>query len=214
MAKIKNPRSFSEVFGVDTAALAKAGVLDPVLNVDTKLFIDPLLLPESRHPEFKVGAVAAYKGRFETIVKLLAGSKVQDDVAWRTARRLLTFPEIQGTCIGYGAASIAGHSWGNRIRERVLGAAKEIIELGITDPDLFMVVALLEDGVGPDLISDMTTNIILPNIAEYTARICKQFDVTPDFSSVMLWSPISIRGDRTSEEALFGRADHRVSAGG
>ena len=39
-------------------------------------------------------------------------------------------------------------------------------------------------------------------------------DVTPDFSSVMLWSPISTRGDRTSEEALFGRADHRVSAGG
>ena len=175
MPKIKNPRSFSEVFGVDTASLAKAGVLDPVLNVDTKLFIDPLLLPESRHPEINVGAVAAYKSRFETLVKLLAGSKAPDDVAWRAARRLLTFPEIQGTCIGYGAASIAGHSWGNRIRERVLTAAKEIVELGITDPDLFMVVALLEDGVGPDLISDMTTNIILPNIAEYTARTCKQF---------------------------------------
>ena len=39
-------------------------------------------------------------------------------------------------------------------------------------------------------------------------------DVIPDFSSVMLWSPTSTRGDRTNEEALFGRADHRVSAGG
>ena len=37
-------------------------------------------------------------------------------------------------------------------------------------------------------------------------------DVTPDFSSVMLWSPTSTRGDRTNEEAFFERADHRVSA--
>jgi N-methylhydantoinase A len=46
------------------------------------------------------------------------------------------------------------------------------------------------------------------------ARLGLTFDVIPDFSSVMLWSPISTRGDRTNEEALFGRADHRVSAGG
>ena len=38
-------------------------------------------------------------------------------------------------------------------------------------------------------------------------------DVIPDFSSDMLWSPISTKGDRAYEEAFFGRADHRVSAG-
>jgi hypothetical protein len=38
-------------------------------------------------------------------------------------------------------------------------------------------------------------------------------DVIPDFSSVMIWSPIPTRGDRANEEAIVGRADHRVSAG-
>ena len=38
-------------------------------------------------------------------------------------------------------------------------------------------------------------------------------DVPPDFSSDMLWSPISTRGDRAHEEAVYGRADHRIFAG-
>lgn len=45
-------------------------------------------------------------------------------------------------------------------------------------------------------------------------EVYQEGDVIPDFSSVMLWSPISTRGDRTNEEAFFGRTDHRVSAGG
>ena len=41
----------------------------------------------------------------------------------------------------------------------------------------------------------------------------RRCDVIPGISSVMIWSPISPERDRTHEEALFGRADHWVSAG-
>src|SRR4051812_30127938 len=36
--------------------------------------------------------------------------------------------------------------------------AKQIVELGVEDPDLFVAMALFEEGVGPDRVSDMTTN--------------------------------------------------------
>ena len=42
MPKIKNPMSFSEYFEVDPNVLTEEGILDPTLNVDTRLFIDPL----------------------------------------------------------------------------------------------------------------------------------------------------------------------------
>lgn len=45
MAKIKNPVRFSTHFNVDEAQLTELGVLNLTLNVDTKLFIDPFLLP-------------------------------------------------------------------------------------------------------------------------------------------------------------------------
>ncbi len=41
MAKIVNPVRFSDHFGLDSALLANAAVLNPTLNADTGLFIDP-----------------------------------------------------------------------------------------------------------------------------------------------------------------------------
>ena len=38
--------------------LAQAGVLDPILNIDTKFFIDPLLIPKSKHATFSRNAPA------------------------------------------------------------------------------------------------------------------------------------------------------------
>ena len=60
MAKVRDPILFSKHFGVDPDVLAKLGVLDPMLNADTKLFIDPLLLRESGHAAINSGAVAGF----------------------------------------------------------------------------------------------------------------------------------------------------------
>jgi hypothetical protein len=51
MAKIQNPLLFSKHFGVDEKELANAGLIDPFLNVDTQLFIDPVLLEKSANPK-------------------------------------------------------------------------------------------------------------------------------------------------------------------
>lgn len=176
MPKIKKPISFSDAYAIAPSALIKEGVLDPVLNVDTKLFIDPLLLSSSRHVEIRNGAIT-YQNFFSILIRLLKNASSSTHVAFRTAQKRLSFDEIKGTCLGYGAASTSGRAWGKLITGRVLKSAKEIIDLGVDDPELFLVVALLEDGIGPDLISDMTTNIILPDLAEFNKQICKTLNI-------------------------------------
>jgi len=171
MAKIKNPVLFSDHFGMDSQVLDAAGVLDPTLNVDTGLFIDPLLLEHSRHPEMQVDARATYEQHFTTVIKLLRGVKAPGDTAWRGALRQLSFPEIKWTCLGYGAASVSGSGSGSDMTGGYIDTARQIVELGVEDPDLFAAMALFEEGVGPDRISDMTTNVIFGDLLAFNHRV-------------------------------------------
>lgn len=176
MAKIKNPLQFSRHFKVPEQLLGRLDVLDPTLNVDAKLFIDPLLLASSRHDEMR-HAETTFKSFFIEIIRLLSASKAEGDLPWRTAKKKLMFKEVKGTCLGYGAASIRGSGVGPYLAEKITKTAKEIIDLGITDPDLFLSLPLLEESIGPDLISDMTTNIILENLMAFNIRILKVLNI-------------------------------------
>jgi hypothetical protein len=171
MPKVRNPTTFSAHFRLDPAQLYGLGVFDPTLEIDTKLFIDPLLIPHSRHEEICDAAVREHRVHFEQVIKFLAATAKPEDVAWRTARRLLEFHELRGTCLGYGAASIAGSGFGRNLTERVLLVGKEIVDLGITDPDLFSAMALFEAKVGADRISDMATNVVRRALTAFNSRM-------------------------------------------
>lgn len=146
-------------------------MLDPTLNVDTALFIDPLLLEHSRHPEIHQGARRSYEDHFATVIKLLARSGSKGDTAWRNAVRLLSFPEVSSTCLGYGSTSVHGSGSGPLATASLVETARDIVELGITDPDLFTAMALFEEGFGPDRISDMTTNVIFADLLKFNERV-------------------------------------------
>ena len=186
MGKIRNPISFSEHYGLDSKELEDRGVLDPTLNADTKLFIDPLLLPNSSHPEISRGARRTYEAHFGTIIKFLAKAQKSTDVAWKSAARLLSFPEIQWTCLGYGAQSISGSGSGAEMTGQYIETARQIVELGIEDPDLFVAMALFESGVGPDRISDMTTNVILGDLLIFNERILPELGIPTQATTINL----------------------------
>ena len=177
MAKIRDPRRFSDHFGVQDDKLLHLDVLDPTLNVDTRLFIDPLLLAKSQHPEISKGARSTYEQHFTSVISFLRATNGPSDVAWRSAQRLLSFPEIKWTCLGYGAQSVSGSGSGNAMTAQFIDTARQIVLLGVDDPDLFVAMALFEDGVGPDRISDMTTNVIFGDLLRFNARVHKELDV-------------------------------------
>lgn len=170
MARVRNPSPLSLLFKVDSARLAELGVLNSTPAVDTRLFMDPLLLRQSVHHEMNTMAAESYTKHFELAIKFLLATKQPNDVAWRSARRLFEFHEIEGTCLGYGAASIRGSGFGRQLSDRVLAVGKEVVDLGITDPDLFQAMALFEAGIGPDRISDMTTNIVFDALVAFNQR--------------------------------------------
>lgn len=177
MAKITNPVRFSTHFKIAPAECAKLGILDSTLNADTRLFIDPFLIECSAHPEIARNARATYEKHFRQIIGLLHGSKQKDDVPWRNAKRLLQFPEIKWTCLGYGGRSVSGSGSGPFTTDGLVQTAKEIVDLGVTDPDLFVAMGVFEEGIGPDRISDMATNVILPDLLKFNARVLKTLGV-------------------------------------
>ena len=186
MAKFNNPIHFSVHFGVPSELLENAGVLDPSLNVDTKLFIDPLLLERSVHTEISTDALATFQNYFHTVIRLLAASTQEGDVGWRSACKLLWFAEVKGTCLGFGAGSISGSGSGPEMRNRLTKTAKQILDLGINDPDLFVAMALFEDKFGPDHISDMTTNIVCEHLLAFNARVLATLPVPCHPTSIIL----------------------------
>ncbi|MBX8597557.1 hypothetical protein K5D39_09595 [Pseudomonas cichorii] len=176
MAKIVSPATISTEFGIDPDRLLELGIIDTQLATDTNLFIDPLLLGESVHPEISTGAVTAYEQRFEWIVKLLIASEVKGDLPWRKAEKLFKFSEVSWTCLGY-SSSVHGSGFGKDLTAHALDTASQIVKLGITDVDFFMGLALFEEGVGADRISDMTTNIILRDLVQLTSRINQELGI-------------------------------------
>ena len=171
MAILRDPALFSAHFDVDAIKLSRLGLLDPILNADTKLFIDPLLLKVSRHPIIKGDAYQAFETYFGDVIKVLQHSKVPDDMPWRNADRLFTFKEPRETCLGYGDRTTHGNAIGSELRKNLMQTAKQIIDLGIVTPELFALMALLEDNIGADRISDMTTQAIKPALYKFNHEI-------------------------------------------
>ncbi|EIK1007409.1 hypothetical protein LJU79_003061, partial [Salmonella enterica] len=64
MSTVKNIDTVSSHFNISPSILDQLDVVDVLLESDTLLFIDPMLLPESKHPEMKVDADKKYIDTF------------------------------------------------------------------------------------------------------------------------------------------------------
>ncbi|MBU1334413.1 MAG: hypothetical protein KJ944_21340 [Alphaproteobacteria bacterium] len=173
MSKIKDPILFSAHFNVDPVALEVAGLVDPFLNVDTQLFIDPVLLAKSGNPHINPGGHEAFRTHFGNYVRLLAISEKEGDVAWRNAAKLLNLDEPAENGLGYGGKRRAGASRPEEVRTAIMRTSKEIIMLGTKDPEMISLMGFFEENVGPDTISDFTTRAISVSLAAITAEFCK-----------------------------------------
>ena len=166
----EKPVLFSDHFGIDKGKLEELGIFNPILNFDTKLFVEPLLLKASKS-EILRNSMQSYEKFFSNILKLLRASKEEGDKMWRAAKELVYFPEYKATCIGYGSESIHGSGAGRELSDQILRGARDIIDAAKGDPDIFLLAPLLEKGIGPDLISDMTQRIIDEEICQFTLDV-------------------------------------------
>ena len=177
MGKVGKIIFFSDQFNIDRKVLAKNGIFNPMLNLDTHLFIDPLLLKSSKHSIIREQGLAEYNEFFSNIIRLLPKSKHPGDFVWNVVKSKFPQKEIGGTCLGYGTNSISGKGISDVILTSLLDTAKQIIDIGITDPELFSLLPLFNKGIGPDTISDITTSAIHKSLLRFTANQAKKFDI-------------------------------------
>ena len=177
--KRSKPILFSDHFGIDKKQLKQLGIFNPILNFDTKLFVDPVLLKDSSSEILK-DSITTFKQFFSDLLTILQASKEKEDLCWREARRRVDFPEYKFTCIGYGSNSIDGSGSGAELNEQILKTAKDMVDAANSNPNMFLLLPLLEEGIGPDRVSDMTQHIIDDDICRFTVEMMKELKIEGD----------------------------------
>jgi hypothetical protein len=168
----------SEIYKVKSEDLEAQGVFDCFVDVDSPLHVDPHLLSSTQAPELRT-ARQSFDRYFREIVEIIksdikAGAKTFRS---RVVERLI-FPELSLTFLGYSGEGKPGRGIGRETAERLVDTSYAIVERGFDNAILFELLGLLEDGVGADQISDMTIQIILPELCSFSRRVAKNLSVS------------------------------------
>lgn len=164
-------QSFADFYGISPEIFEKTGAFDPILTVDTRLFIDPRLVLKTTTPEFENSSATIFD-HFASVMRVVKHIERKGDVFWKQADKMLTFPEVDGLCIGYASSGSSGSGMGKELRENLLDNIRRITAAGIDDPVLFELVGIFQDKIGPDRISDMVAKIIIKDLIAFTQRVC------------------------------------------
>lgn len=172
-----NPKMFSEHFSISEEVLNEEGLIDPFLNVDTPLFIDPILLHKSENDLISGAATKKFHEHFSNLIKLLLHSHKENDASWKGAKRLVKLDEPLSNGLGYGTTERQGTSRSEEVKLQILRTMKEIVDIGSKDPDMVSLLSFFEENVGPDTISDLTTQVIEEFLAKITETFCKKHSI-------------------------------------
>lgn len=185
------PTLFSERFRIPAEAFDRANLLDPYVETDTPLFIDPLLIDKSTNHVLRTDGLLQFRDHFGKVVRLLAIAESEGDPAWAGAEKLLSLKEPAENGLGYSRSKRAGTSRPHEVRAQLLRTVKRVIQLGSKDPEMLSLMGFLEAGVGPDTISDFTTVAMTGALAQITHSFCTENSV-PLFLNSLSTLPLPV----------------------
>ncbi len=168
---------FSTKFNIPKEQLKEMGVFDVLLDEDSSFFINIKRLKECKVPEF-VESYNKINERFREIGLLLQNATPGSRL-YRAAYEKFNFPEVNGINLGF-SSSTHGAGFGKGLRAQIIKDAYEIIQTGSNNPEIFHLVGLFEDNVGPDRLSDMIARIIYNEIVAYTQRILSELKINAE----------------------------------
>jgi hypothetical protein len=196
---------FSEVFNIERTK--QDDWFDPVLSVDTRLFIDPFLIYAGEKGVF-AGSHKEIIKFFNDVFSLIAKTKGDHKhLFWRRSLSLLIFPEAEELCLGYAAGTTKGAGSGAGFARVIADALWEAVEAGIKQFSHFEEIGILREGIGADRISDITANLLRHRLAHYTEAICEKHGLPcVEFKysrgaysfEYQRWMPLTIKVPRNS----------------
>ncbi|MFD1415701.1 hypothetical protein [Oceanobacillus jeddahense] len=150
---------------------------DPILDIDTKLFIDPFLLFKHPNKSFVDCHDKIIKFFNEAFILAAKSKGIPTNLSYKKLLNMLTFPEVDELCLGYTNKSTKGLGSGNVFSKKISGALLKSIRAGITELEHFEEIGILEEGIGADRISDICGNIVKEEIIRYTREICERHKI-------------------------------------
>ncbi|MFV0392961.1 MAG: hypothetical protein ACK5LC_00980 [Coprobacillaceae bacterium] len=151
---------FCEYFKINDNELE---FLDIDIDADYPFFIDPLLLSVSDE----------LPGAYDKFLNYFNDNS-----------NTFQFKEVKQTHLGFGYHSFIGHGIGPK-KAATIRNNKFLIDYGYG----LDTIEIFTKGIGIDMISDMTTNIILEDLLMFTEKVCQRYDVPTQKCKVEI-SPI------------------------
>lgn len=157
---------------------------DPVLSTDTKLFVDPFLIFLDEDPRWANAhdTIVAHFDR--AFVELAKSGGNRKSLAYKVALSLLHFPEPSEFCLGYTARGTRGSGSGAHGAAQIADAMCDAIERGVQRLEHFEQLGIINEGIGPDRISDIVCTVLKPEFIAYTQDVARKLGV-PLSSHVM-----------------------------
>lgn len=168
---------FSKKFNIPKERLAELGVFDVFLDKDSSFFINIKRLQYCTIPEFSKSYESVNR-KFREITLLLQNAQPEGKL-YNEAYKKFNYPEVNGINLGF-ASGRHGAGFGTQLRKKIIKDAYEIIKSGCVQPEIFHLVSLFEENVGPDRLSDMVARIIYPDILAYSRRVYRELNINPE----------------------------------
>jgi len=189
---------FSDLYGISRGK--KDDWFDPVLSVDTPLFLDPFLLYVSETGPF-AGSHDEVLSFFNEVFKLVADAGGEmSSLKYKKAVANLRFPEVAELCLGYTASGTRGAGSGKEIAALIAELILEAVKAGLTEIGHFEEIGILGHGVGADRISDISAGLLRHRLVKYTEAVCQRHGVPTESVHYMAgryqpktstWVPVS-----------------------
>ena len=166
---------FSEAFNI--AETDRYEWFDPILEHDTPLFVDPFSI-FADSDEVSRRAHDTIVDYFHNAFEILAKSDLRSSHQYyKRALVLMEFPEPKEFRLGYASKSAEGSGSGPGFARLVVAAMVEAIRRGLGDIRHFEELGILVEGINSDRISDITCNLLKPQLIKYTQNVCYSLDV-------------------------------------
>lgn len=167
---------FSEHFEIDVDD--NDDWFDPILDTDTRLFVDPFLIFKERDGPWSTahGELIDY---FDRSFKLLSGHEdTPHSLQYRRVVTLMEFHEPGEFCLGYAATGTSGSGAGTGLAEQITEAMRQAVKRGLNEGMAhFEELGVLVERINRDRISDMTLSVLKPRFIEYTQKVAGDLGV-------------------------------------
>jgi hypothetical protein len=164
---------FSNVFGVAELDLEKYGAFNVSLVVDLPLFIDPFLLFNSQNLTYQ-----ALHTQIIDYLKYLRDQALIGQLNEGRLRALFCFAEVQQNWLGFSQTNNRGRGLGMDFARALADNLNKLFaDFGkekVTHGSHLEKLCLIREGVGRDMISDFTTNLIKRFLCEFTEGFTKK----------------------------------------